>query len=82
FTPRDIVVTIKGKIEQVDGRMILRIDDISDSFILKDNEMLKDIITSEKFQGKIVTITGLVQEEKIKGHGLHPHVLEIRDFRF
>lgn len=82
FTPRDIVVTIKGKIEQVDSRMILRIDNISDSFILKDNKMLKDIITSEKFQGKIVTVTGLVQEERIKGHGVHPYVLEIKDFKF
>lgn len=82
FTPRDIVVTIKGKIEKVDSRMILRVDNISDSFILKDNKMLNEIIVAEKFQGKIVTITGLVQEEKIKGHGLHPHVLEIRDFKF
>ena len=82
FTPRDMVVTIKGKIEEVDGRMILRIGDITDSFILKDNKMLREMITSGKVQGKIVTLTGLVQEEKIKGHGLHPHVLEIRKFKF
>ena len=80
FTPREMLVTLKGKIEEFGGRMNLRIGD--DSFILKDNKMLKDIIASEKFQGKIVTITGLVQEEKIKGHGLHPHVLEIIDFKF
>lgn len=82
FTPREMLVTLNGRIEEASGRMILRIDDVSESFILKDNEMLKDIITSEKFQGKIVTITGLLQEEKIKGHGIHPYVLEIRDFKF
>lgn len=81
FTPRDMVITLKGKIEEVDGRMILRIDDISDSFILKDNNMLTDIIKTQNVQGKIATLTGLVQEEKIKGHGLHPHVLEIREFK-
>lgn len=84
FTPREMLVTLNGRIEEASGRMILRIDDVSDSFILKDNEMLKDIITSEVFQDKekIVTITGLVQEEKIDGHGLHPYVLEIKDFKF
>jgi hypothetical protein len=62
--------------------MTLRVDNVSDIFILKDNKMLKDIITSEKAQDKIVTITGLVQEERIKGHGIHPYVLEIKDFKF
>ncbi|KKK99351.1 hypothetical protein LCGC14_2633630 [marine sediment metagenome] len=82
FTPRDIVVTIKGRIEEADGQMTLRVDNVSDIFILKDNKMLKDIITSEKAQDKIVTVTGLVQEERIKGHGIHPYVLEIKDFKF
>ncbi len=82
FTPGEMLVTIKGKIEQVDGRMILRIDNISDSFILKDNKMLKEIMESEKAKGEAITITGLVQEERIKGHGIHPYVLEIKDFKF
>lgn len=82
FTPREIFVTLKGRIEKTDGQMILRVDKVSDVFILKNNEILKDIITSEKAQDKIVTITGLVQEERIKGHGIHPYVLEIRDFKF
>lgn len=81
FTPREMLVTLNGRIEEAGGRMILRIDDVSDSFILKDNEMLKDIITSEKTKDKIVTVTGLVQEERIKGHGIHPYVLERRDFK-
>ncbi|MFQ5963750.1 MAG: heavy-metal-associated domain-containing protein [Candidatus Scalinduaceae bacterium] len=79
FTPREMLVTLKGKIEEFGGRMNLKIGD--DRFILKYNEMLKEIITSEKTQDKIVTITGLVQEERIKGHGLHPYVLEIRDYK-
>ncbi len=82
FTPREIHITLKGRIEEADGQMILRVDKVSDVFILKNNEILKDIITSEKAQDKIVTITGLVQEERIKGHGIHPYVLEIRDFKF
>lgn len=82
FTPREIFVTLKGRIEKTDGQMILRVDKVSDVFILKNNEILKDIITSEKAQDKIVTITGLVQEERIRGHGIHPYVLEIRDFKF
>ncbi|MGR3174728.1 MAG: heavy-metal-associated domain-containing protein [Candidatus Scalindua sp.] len=82
FTPREIIITLKGKIEEADGQMILRIDKVSDVFILKNNEILKGIITSEKVWDKIVTITGLVQEERIKGHGIHPYVLEIRDFKF
>lgn len=80
FTPGEMLVTLKGKIEEFDGRMNLRIGD--DRFILKYNEILKEIITSEKAQDKIVTITGLVQEERIKGHGIHPYVLEIKDFKF
>ena len=79
FTSREILITLKGKIEEFSGRMNLRIGD--DSFILKYNEILKEIITSEKDQEKIVTVTGLVQEEKIEGHGLHPYALEIRDFK-
>ena len=82
FTPRDIVVTIKGRIEKADGQTTLRVDNVSDIFILKDNEMLKEIMESEKAQDKIVTVTGLVQEERIKGHGIHPYVLVIRDFKF
>ncbi|MGR3303068.1 MAG: heavy-metal-associated domain-containing protein [Candidatus Scalindua sp.] len=82
FTPREILITLKGRIEDADGQMILRVDKVSDVFILKNNEILKGIITSEKAQDKIVTITGLVQEERIKGHGIHPYVLEIRDFKF
>ena len=81
FTPREIHITLKGRIEEADGQMILRVDKVSDVFILKNNEILKDIITSEKAQDEIVTITGLVQEERIKGHGIHPYVLEIRDFK-
>jgi copper chaperone CopZ len=80
FTPREMLVTIKGKIEEFGGRMNLRIGD--DRFILKYNEILKEIITSEKAQGGIVTVTGLIQEEKIKGHGIHPYILEIKDFKF
>lgn len=79
FTPREMLVTLKGKIEEFGGRMNIIIGD--DSFILKYNEILKEIITSEKAHDKIVTITGLVQEERIKGHGIHPYVLEIRDFK-
>ena len=82
FTPREILITLKGKIEETDGQMILRVDKVSDVFILKNNEILKGIITSEKVRDKIVIITGLVQEERIKGHGIHPYVLEIRDFKF
>lgn len=82
FTPREILITLKGRTEKTDGQMILRVDKVSDVFILKNNEILKDIITSEKARDKIVTITGLVQEERIKGHGIHPYVLEIRDFKF
>lgn len=67
FTPRDMVVTLKGKIEEVDGRMILMNDGISESFILKDNKMLKEIVKTEMVQDKTVAITGLVQEEKING---------------
>jgi len=78
FTPREMFVTLKGKIEEFGGRMNLIVGD--DRFILKYNEILKEIITSEKAQDKIVTVTGLVQEERIKGHGIHPYVLEIRDF--
>ncbi len=80
FTPREMLVTLKGKIEEFGGRMNLRIGD--DRFILKYNELLKEIITSEKAQDKIDTVTGLVQEERIKGHGIHPYVLEIKDFKF
>jgi hypothetical protein len=82
FTPREIIITLKGRIEEADGQMILRVDKVSDVFILKNNEILKGIITSEKVRDKIVTITGLAQEERIKGHGIHPYVLEIRDFKF
>ncbi len=80
FTPREMLVTLKGKIEEFGGRMNIRIGD--DRFILKYNEILKEIITSKKAQDKIVTVTGLVQEERIKGHGIHPYVLEIKDFKF
>ncbi|ODS30497.1 MAG: hypothetical protein SCARUB_04384 [Candidatus Scalindua rubra] len=79
FTPGEMLVTLKGKIEEFGGRMNLRIGD--DSFILKYNEILKEIITSEKAQAETITVTGLVQEEKIKGHGIHPYVLDIRDFK-
>jgi copper chaperone CopZ len=80
FTPREMLITLKGKIEEFGGRMNLRIGD--DSFILKYNEILKEIITSEKAQDKIVTVTGLVQEERIKSHSIHHYVLEIKDFKF
>ncbi|ODS31063.1 MAG: Heavy-metal-associated domain protein [Candidatus Scalindua rubra] len=79
FTPREIIITLKGRIEEASGRMILRTD--YDSFILKYNKILKEIITSEKAQGETITVTGLVQEEKIKGHGIHPYVLEIKNFK-
>jgi copper chaperone CopZ len=84
FTPREIHITLKGRIENIDGRIILRVDNVSDIFILKYNEMLNEIIASEmvQYKEKIVTITGLVQEEKIDGHGLHPYALEIKDFKF
>ncbi len=84
FTPREIHITLKGRIEKIDDRMTLRADNVSDIFILKYNEMLNEIIASEMAQDKekIVTITGLVQEEKIEGHGLHPYALEIKDFKF
>ena len=82
FTPRDILITLKGRIAEADDHMILRVDNVSDVFILNNNKMLSEIIAAEQAHGKIVTITGLVQEEKIKGHGIHPYVLEIKDFTF
>ncbi len=44
--------------------------------------MLKEILETENTQDKTVTITGLVQEERIKGHGVHPYVLVIKDYKF
>lgn len=83
FTPREILITLKGRIEETaDDKMTLRVDNIPDAFLLKYNEMLNKIIASQKAMDKIITITGLVQEEKIKGHGLQPYGLEIRNFKF
>jgi copper chaperone CopZ len=82
FTPREIFITLKGRIEETDGQLILRVDNISDVFTLKDNEMLNEIIATEQAQDKIITITGLAQEGKIEGNGVHPYALEIMDFKF
>ncbi len=82
FTLREILITLKGRIEKIDDRMTLRVDNVSDVFTLKNNKMLDEIIAAEQAQDKIITIIGLAQEDKIESHGVHPYALEIMDFKF
>ncbi|MFQ5824898.1 MAG: heavy-metal-associated domain-containing protein [bacterium] len=80
FTPREITVTIVGKLGQSDVTPIFSTDGSEVKFILKENEQLQKLLSDLKGSEKLVRITGFLAHETPEGHHAHPFTFTIEKF--
>ncbi len=81
FTPRDISITVAGRVVEYDGRKVLTIPEGKDIFLLEANEKLKKVREIVKGEDKTVRLTGKVARKQEEGHSGHPYVLSIERFK-
>jgi mercuric ion binding protein len=81
YTPRDIWIEARGRIEQWNGRPALVIPENDVKLLLAENENLQKLNRSLAGQnGRSVTIAGKLQKQEPGGHHGHPHTLVIERF--
>ena len=81
FTPRDIAITVKGRISEHNGRTVLKLAKNANVFLIAQNEQLKKVKEALKGEDKLLRITGTLSKEKVEGHAGHPYVLSIGQFK-
>ena len=81
FTPREISITVTGRLTERDGRTVLTIPDSEQVFLVEPNEQLLKI--KEALQGveKTVRLTGKLSQERVEGHAGHPYIISAEHFK-
>ena len=80
FTPREISITVAGRLVERNGQTLLTIPNSEDIFLVDLNEQLKKVREILKGEDKTVRLIGKVARKKEKGHTGHPYVLSIESF--
>jgi len=81
YTPRDIWIEARGRIEQWNGRPALVISENDVKLLLAENENLRKLNGALASQnGRLVTVAGKLQKQAPGGHHGHPHTLIIERF--
>ena len=81
FTPREISLTVTGRLTERDGRTMLTISGSEETFLVESNEQLRKIKEALKGGEKAVRLTGKVSRERVEGHAGHPYVLTAEQFK-
>lgn len=80
FTPREIALTVTGRLAERGGRTVLTIPDSEEVFLVGSNEQLQKIKEALKGADKAMRLTGKVSQERAEGHTGHPYTLSIERF--
>lgn len=81
FTPREISITVTGRLVERDGRTVLAISDGEEVFVIGPNEQLQKIKEALKGADKAVRLTGKLSRKHEEGHAGHPYVLSAEQFK-
>ena len=80
FTPREISLTVVGKVEQSNGSPVFSATGSSVKFILKKDDQLQKLQSTLGGAHKPVRITGRLVHATPAGHHAHPFTLIIEKF--
>lgn len=80
FTPRELSLTVTGRLAERDGRTVLTIPESEEIFLVEGNEQFQKVRETLKGADKPVRLTGKVVQKREEGHASHPHTLSIERF--
>lgn len=80
FTPREISLTVTGRLIERYGRTVLAIPDGEEIFLVEPKEQIQKIKEALKSADKAVRLTGKLSQERAEGHAGHPYALSIERF--
>lgn len=80
FTPRQVTITAIGKIAEENQRWVFHPEKTEQIFLVAEGEALKKLQKS-KLIGQNILVTGTVSSEHPNGHGDHPGVLRLQEYR-
>ena len=80
FTPRQVAITAIGKIAKKDQQWTFQPEKTEQVFLMAAGEALKKLQGS-KLIGQDILVTGTVSSEHPNGHGDHPGVLHLQEYR-
>lgn len=80
FTPRELSLTVTGRLAERDGRMVLALPESEEILLLEGNEQLQKVREALKDADKLVRLTGKATRKREEGHASHPHTLSIERF--
>lgn len=76
FTPGAIQVQARGSISEKDGRWVFELAGSGETFLLKEDENLKELLEANK-PGSLIRLSAKVEEVREEGHGEHPPLLAV-----
>lgn len=80
FTPREIALTVVGRLGEVSGAPVLLISNTDEEFILRENEQLKKLRLMAKEPATRFRVRGTIKHETPEEHHAHPYTLTIEKF--
>lgn len=80
FTPREVSLTVMGRLTERNGRAVLTVPDSEEIFLVEPKEQLLKIKEALKGADKAVRLTGKLSQERTEGHTGHPYALSIERF--
>jgi len=81
FTPRELSLTVTGRLAEQDGRTVLTLPESEEVFLLEGNAQLQELREALKDPAKPVRLTGKATRKREEGHAGHPYVLSIEEFK-
>lgn len=76
FTPGAIEVQARGSISEKDGQWVFELAGSGDTFLLKEDKNLKELLKENK-PGSLIRLSAKVEEVREEGHGEHPPLLAV-----
>ena len=80
FTPREIEITVTGKVEDWNGFTTLLVNG-TERFLLAPHEKIEEVESLAELGAGKVSISGLAAREERDGHQEHPFTLSVRSVR-
>ncbi|MBI2504147.1 MAG: heavy-metal-associated domain-containing protein [Candidatus Latescibacteria bacterium] len=80
FTPKEIALTVRGRLAERHGRIVLTLPGSEDILLVEANEQLQKLRETLAGADKAVRLTGKVVRKHEEGHAGHPYVFSVERF--
>ncbi len=81
YTPREISLTVTGRLSEKKGLTVVTIPDSGDLFLVESNDQLQKVWQKLKGEDKRVRLSGKIVRKKTEGHSGHPFILSVERFQ-